>query len=296
MEVTEGPEDQAADPNNAMRHAHPSPARKTLAYIRMTRPELGLMAIISVYIGAGATTTGDLLLAMPAVFLITAGSMTFNDSFDREIDSIAHPRRPVPAGVISTREALWFSILLFAAAVAISLFINPWCLALALAAIASLMLYETRFKQRGFLGNLVVAVLSSLAFVFGGAAVGRPWDAVLLSMMAFFIILGREILMDTRDMQADLVRRITLPMRIGRRAAVRVGGTIAAVSIALTPLPVIWDVLSRWYLVLYIPVDALVAYAIVLALEDVDSAGRATDLFRGAMALALAAFYLGIAL
>ena len=146
------------------------------------------------------------------------------------------------------------------------------------------------------MGNVVVAMLSSLAFIYGGAAVGRPGQAAVLSLIAFFVILGREILMDTRDMSADTVRRVTLPMRIGQRAAVRVGGAFAAVTILLTPLPVAWGILSPWYLTLFIPADALLGYGIFLSLEDVENAGWTSDLFRIAMALAVGGFLLGVVL
>lgn len=262
----------------------------------MTRPELAVMAIVSVYIGAGGIISTDILLAMSAVSLITAGSMAFNDYFDRDLDRLAHPDRPVPAGVVLPLEALWFSVALFAVAAAFSLLINPWCLALAAFGVAFLVLYETRFKRQGFMGNIVVALLSSLAFTYGGTAARHPGDAVLLSIMAFFVILGREILMDTRDMSADTIERFTLPMRIGQRAAVRVGSVFTAVSIILTPLPVAWGILSRWYLVLYIPAAALIAYGIFAALQDTEEAGYASDLFRMAMAMALGAFLLGVAL
>ncbi|MFO8133604.1 MAG: geranylgeranylglycerol-phosphate geranylgeranyltransferase [Thermoplasmatota archaeon] len=280
----------------SMQDGHIMLGRKARAFLRMTRPELAVMAVVSVYIGAGGVISTDSLLAMPAVSLITAGSMVFNDYFDRDIDRLAHPDRPVPAGLVLPREALWFSVALFAVAVALSLLINPWCLALAVFAIAFLVLYETRFKQQGVMGNIVVALLSGLAFTYGGTAVGRPWDAALLSLMAFFVILGREILMDTRDMSADTIKRFTLPMRIGQRAAVRVGGMAAAVSIILTPFPVIWGILGRWYLALFIPAAALLAYGIFAALQDTGEAGYASDLFRIAMAMALGAFLLGIAL
>ncbi len=251
------------------------------------------MAMVSAYTGADGRISMNVLLAIPAIFLLTAGSMTFNDYFDRDLDRAAHPHRPIPAGVLQPREALHLSIAMFTAAGVLSLLATPGCFALAVFGITFLVLYETRFKQRGFLGNVVVAVLSSLAFVYGGAAVGRPWDAALLSVIAFFVILGREILMDTRDMVADATQRLTLPMRIGQRAAVRVGAAVTSVTVALTPFPVIWDVLSRWYLVLFIPADALLAYGIFLALDDVENAGCATDLFRVAMAMALGAFLLG---
>ena len=260
----------------------------------MTRPLLGIMAIVSVYIGANGFISMDVLLAIPAIFLITAGSMTFNDYFDHELDQVAHPDRPVPAGIVQPREALYFSLALFALGVIFSFLINVWCFVLSIFGVAFLVLYETQFKQQGFLGNIVVAVLCSLAFPYGGVAVGRPWDATVFTAIAFFVILGREILMDTRDMSADVINRVTLPMRIGQQTAVRVGSIFAAVTIALTPVPLLLDILSWWSLILFIPADALLAYSIYRVLKDVKNVGWTSDMFRIAMVMILGAFLLGI--
>lgn len=153
----------------SMRDGHHLWGRRIRAAILVMRPELGVMAMVSAYVGADGRFSMDLLLAVLAIFLLTAGSMTFNDYFDRDLDRAAHPNRPIPAGILSSREALHFSLVSFAVATVLSLLVNPWCFALAVFGIAFLVLYETQFKERGFLGNLVVAALSGLAFIVGGA-------------------------------------------------------------------------------------------------------------------------------
>ena len=69
---------------------------KLWGFIRLLRPEISILGMICVFIGAIASGSSyfsnNLLLAMIAVFFIGAGSMPFNDYFDYEIDKINHPK------------------------------------------------------------------------------------------------------------------------------------------------------------------------------------------------------------
>src|SRR4030043_2434903 len=47
-------------------------------------------------------------------FMLTAAAMTINDYYDRAIDAINEPSRPIPSGSVSPREALVFVFVLSA--------------------------------------------------------------------------------------------------------------------------------------------------------------------------------------
>ena len=45
-------------------------------------------------------------------FMLTAASMVINDYYDREIDAVNEPKRPIPSGAVRPGEALAFAFLL----------------------------------------------------------------------------------------------------------------------------------------------------------------------------------------
>lgn len=222
--------------------------------------------------------------------------MAFNDYFDKDIDKISHPLRPIPSKRLTAKEELYFSILLFGLAVIISSFINWICLGIVLFTITFLYGYEVYFKNYGLAGNIAVAFLSAMSFTFGGAAVGKPFSSVVLSLIVFFMFTGRETLKDVQDVKGDLLSRNTLPMRIGERNAAIVGSVFLGFSIILSPLPFLLGQLKIYYLIFISIVDLICLYAIKETLKDLANTERSVGLIRAAAAIGIIAIIVGAVL
>lgn len=270
---------------------------KSLALVESMRPITSILGLAGAYIGgivAGASYTSfPLLLATTVVFLIGGGSMAFNDFFDRDIDKISHPLRPIPSKRLTAKEELYFSILLFALAVVISAFINWVCLAIVLFSIGFLYGYEVFLKNYGLAGNIAVAFLSAMSFTFGGAAVGKPLSSVVLSLIVFFMFTGRETLKDVQDVKGDVLSRNTLPMRIGERNAAIVGSVFLIGAIFLSPFPFLLGQLKIYYLIFISLVDVICLYAIKETLKDLRNTERSVNLIRTAAAIGVIAIIVG---
>ena len=96
--------------------------------IELSRPLNGLLAFVSVWIGAymsggSISIQATFLVATAAVLALSAGN-SLNDYCDVEIDRINKPERPIPSGRISRRQALLFSILLLGLSVVIGFQVN----------------------------------------------------------------------------------------------------------------------------------------------------------------------------
>ncbi len=264
------------------------------------RPITSILGLAGAYIGgivAGAPYTSfPLLLATIVVFLIGGGSMAFNDYFDRDIDKISHPLRPIPSKRLTAKEELYFSFLLFGLAVIISFFINWICLGIVLFSIIFLFAYETKLKNYGLAGNVAVAFLSAMSFTFGGAAVGKPFSSVVLSLIVFFMFTGRETLKDVQDVKGDILSRNTLPMRIGEKNAAIVGSVFLLVAIILSPLPYILGQLKIYYMIFISIVDIICLYAIKETLKDLRNTERSVGLIRAAAAIGVLAIIVGAVL
>lgn len=271
---------------------------KIIAFLLSIRLETTPLAMITVY--TGGLIAGSLFLSLPLLlavivsFFITAGSMTFNDTFDWKIDMTNHPNRPIPKGILNPRQLLYFTGVLFSIGIFISFFINLLCFVIVILSIVFLAMYELFTKTYGITGNVTVAFISSIAFTFGGAAVGNPFASLPFTILAFLIILGREIIMDVRDADGDKKFRRTLPNQIGLRNATIVSGSILILAIFISPLPYLLNIVSIWYLFFIIPVDIITLATIFLVVRDQTNAAISAHIIRVMLVIGLIGFIFGI--
>lgn len=229
--------------------------------------------------------------SMIVVVLFTAGGNSLNDYFDRETDKRAHPERPIPSGKLTPHEVVYAAVALFTLSFAASLGITAWSVAIVVASIFAMLAYEMRLKAAGFAGNLVIGWLTGALFLFGGAAVGKLDLAWILAALAFLATLGREIVKDIQDMDADSSSRRTLPMRIGVKGAGSVAAASFIAAVALSPLPYLEELFhSVWYVPVVAAADGIFIYCALILFQNPE---RGQKLAKLAMAVALVAFLVG---
>lgn len=235
------------------------------------------------------------LLASSVVFLVCGAGNALNDYFDREVDRINHPNRPIPAGKISAQAAFIFSILLFLFSVSLSILlffmnmIRLTTIMVTIAAISILVIYEKVTKKMGFVGNVCVSVLTGLIFVYSGTIVGEYLKSAFLFLLAFVANLGREIAKDIEDMAGDL-DRFTLPMRIGVERAKGITAAIFGIAIILSPFPYFLFSFSLKYLLVVTFSDILFIVASIMMFYNVKRAQRVSKF---AMVVGLLAYLFG---
>lgn len=175
-------------------------------FYRLSRPINALAGCIAVILSgyvAGATSWWPVFLAALTVLLITASTNAWNDYIDIEIDRINKPDRPLPAGLISPRGALTFSIAGSALSLVTAAFINQPAFFITLGSNILLYLYSWKLKCTVLLGNIAVSTIVALCFLFGGIAAGNIQPTIMLSVTAFFAMMGREILKTMADYRGD---------------------------------------------------------------------------------------------
>jgi geranylgeranylglycerol-phosphate geranylgeranyltransferase len=218
--------------------------------------------------GAGIPRTTEfwaiLLLAAASTALVTAGGNVLNDILDLQGDRVNHPDRPLVTGAISVQSARILAIGLFVAGIEVAIpvvLVEPLVGVLLAVAVAALVGYEFRFKARGFVGNLVVASLTGMVFLYGGAAVGNVLLMVPFALMAFFATLSREVVKDMEDVEGDLLRS-TLPKTRGMPFSTAVARSAVTAAIVISFVPVFWflpisTLTGIVYLVLVISADTV---------------------------------------
>jgi geranylgeranylglycerol-phosphate geranylgeranyltransferase len=272
--------------------ASPSPR----AAVELARP--GNAVAAGVLTATGAFVTGGVAAAPAAVaaaviatIAATAGGNAINDYFDREIDAINQPDRPIPRGAISARGALGVSIACFAVATVAALTLPPAAIGIAVINLLALVAYTEWFKGRPLVGNVLVAYLTGSAFLFGGAALGEPLGAAVLFLLAAVATLTREIVKDVEDIGGDRQEGLrTFPIVVGRKPALWAGVAVLVVAIAASVFPYRDGTFGLSYLLVVVPADAVMLWAALNSFRDPTMSQR--WLKRG-MFLATAAFVVG---
>ncbi|MEF8820202.1 MAG: geranylgeranylglycerol-phosphate geranylgeranyltransferase [Haloferacaceae archaeon] len=243
--------------------------------------------------GVWGAAAGPTVAAVLATAAATGGGNAVNDYFDRAVDAVNRPDRPIPRGAVSARGALAFALALFTGAVAAAATLPRVALALAVVNATALAAYTKLFKGLPGVGNLVVALLTGSTFLFGGAAVGRPLAPGLLVMagLAAAATLGRELVKDVEDVAGDREEGLrTLPIVAGERVALLLAAAAVVASVLASGLPAALGTFGLAYLAVVLPADAVMLHAAVRSFTD---AGAGQRRLKAGMFLAAAAFVVG---
>ncbi len=116
-------------------------------FVRLMRPLNCIMMGFAVLVGAVLAASDFLTLNWLNVLFgfltgvtFCAAAMVINDYYDRKIDAINEPQRPIPSGLIKPSEALAFMAGLVAVGFVFALLVSPLCF---LVAAASLLITAT---------------------------------------------------------------------------------------------------------------------------------------------------------
>jgi geranylgeranylglycerol-phosphate geranylgeranyltransferase len=243
-------------------------------------------AIIGLAVAGGLEPWATVLIFL-TVFLITGAGNAINDYYDREIDAINRPMRPIPSGRISARAAFNYSLALFAVGCLLAGLVNQICLAVAAFNSALLFLYARSLKATPLAGNVCVAFLTGSTFLFGGAAAGLPglFANQVPFLLSFLVSMSREIAKDIEDMAGDRAGGAkTLPILAGERASAALAAVFALAAVVLG----FFAPFGRAYLAIVIVADLFFLLS-VHKIARGDATGAQKALKKG-MAVALLAF------
>lgn len=275
-----------------------STTERAAAVVEVTRPGNavvgGVAAAVGGYVG-GSLGFAAGVAAAATVFGTGAGNAV-NDYYDAEIDAVNNPERPIPSGRLSRRAAALVSVVLFVAALALTVaLLPPLAVGIGVVNLVLLVGYSSHLKRKPLVGNAAVAYLTGSAFLFGGAAVEGVEFTVVLFALAALSNLGREIVKDVEDIEGDAEGGArTLPVVRGERVALAVASAAVGVAVVLSPLPYfLFESFEVAYLVAVGVADAVFLGGTVLSWR---SPADGQKLLKLAMVVALVAFVVGRAL
>ena len=192
--------------------------RTASAVLQLVRWANALTAAAGVVVGAWWAGWGGLVpiaLAALAAIGLTAAANAWNDLADVAIDFVAHPERPLAAGRLSVASAERVGMAAATIAIVAASAVSVTLGVCSVAVLVLMKLYSPWLKRSGFAGNLLVSVLASLPFVYGGYVVGAWRMAIPLVFVAAPLHLARELAKDLDDRDADRMMRRTMPVALG---------------------------------------------------------------------------------
>jgi len=251
-------------------------------YLRLMRPINCLMMGFAVIVGAALANPNllngrwqNLIYRFFTGFMLTAASMAINDYYDREIDAINEPKRPIPSGLIKPKEALTFAFVLtaigFAAALANAYLTDIFCFVIAVIAWTIFLTYTTVGKRSGLLGNFLVSTCVSIPLVYGSYAIAGTMEpnVLIFAVMVFLSITGREITKGIVDVQGDKQQNVkTLAVRYGEKTAAVVAALFYLSAVLLSPTPWLLKLVSFWFIPLVAITDFGLLTSSFMLLKD----------------------------
>lgn len=193
----------------------------------------------------------NLLYGALTGFTLTGAAMAVNDYYDYDIDKINEPKRPIPSGAVSKKGALALTAVLTAVGLLFAFFVSIYCLVFAFAAWIIMVIYSTIGKRSGFFGNLLVSACVAAPFLYGSlvAVDAIRYNVLLFASMAFLSNTGREIAKGIVDVQGDRSYHIkTFAVLFGEKKAALAASAFFISAVSLSPLPLIFDLVSIWFI------------------------------------------------
>jgi chlorophyll/bacteriochlorophyll a synthase len=189
---------------------------------------------------AGATISSDsariaigILLAGP---MVCATSQAVNDWFDRDVDAINEPHRPIPSGRIPGRWGLWIAQIWTLASLLVGALLGPLGLVAASVALMLAWAYSApplRLKKNGWWGNAACGLCyEGVAWITGALVVGSALStsALLLALLYSVSAHGIMTLNDFKAIGGDKQMGIaSLPVQLGPQRAAQVAAVIMLV-------------------------------------------------------------------
>ena len=210
-----------------------------------------------------------LLLTGP---LVCASSQAVNDWYDRHVDAINEPNRPIPSGRIPGRWGLYIAVIWSLISLWVGSFLGPIGFLATILALVLAWLYSMppiRFKNNGWLGNLACGVsyeglawVTGATLLSGGVIPSKP--SLILAGLYSASAHGIMTLNDFKAIEGDRQMGVrSLPVQLGAFKAAQVSALMM-----LVPQIVVLGLLLFWGKPIYAFVIGALMIGQILLLRD----------------------------
>jgi len=205
-------------------------------------------------VASGVALTGRWGLVLVGVALagplVCATSQAVNDWFDRHVDAINEPHRPIPSGRMPGRWGLYIAIIWTVVSLLVALLLGPWGFGAAALGLLLAWAYSAppvRLKQNGWWGNAAcgfsyegIAWITGAAVMAGGSM--PHGESLALALLYSVATHGIMTLNDFKAVTGDRQMGVrSLPVQLGVQRAAHV-----ACWVMVLPQCVVLALLIQW--------------------------------------------------
>ncbi len=205
-------------------------------------------------VASGAALSGQWPLIVVGILLagpmVCATSQAVNDWFDRHVDAINEPQRPIPSGRMPGRWGLYIAVLWTGLSLLVATALGPWGFGAAILGLLLAWAYSApplRLKNNGWWGNAACGLsYEGLAWVTGAAVMAggmMPGSRSLLVALLYSVAAhGIMTLNDFKSVEGDRQMGVgSLPVRLGIALSAR-----TACAVMIVPQLVVIGLLLAW--------------------------------------------------
>jgi len=194
--------------------------QKLLTWLQLCRFAAVFTAMADIFLGYLLTHPGlesgrDFGLLLASSSCLYLAGMVFNDVFDREVDALERPERPIPSGRVSVRGAVILGVLLLVAGSCVAFTVGTPSGLVAGLLVGCILLYDGLLKST-LLGPVLMGACRFLNVMLGASAVppieiGEPtvWALPQLAVAGGLGIYITGVTWFARN-EADTSRRLQL--------------------------------------------------------------------------------------
>jgi len=199
-------------------------------------------------VSAGSSLSTRWVFALAGVALagplVCATSQAVNDWFDRHVDAINEPNRPIPSGRIPGRWGLYIACAWTMVSLIVAASLGRWVLYAAIFGLILAWAYSAppmRLKQNGWWGNFAVAICyEGLPWFTGAAVMAASLPDARVIVLALLYSVGAHGIMTLNDFKSiegdQRMGILSLPVQLGVQGAVRLACVIMAAPQAIVIL------------------------------------------------------------
>jgi chlorophyll synthase len=173
------------------------------------------------------------LLAGP---MVCATSQAVNDWYDRDVDAINEPNRPIPSGRIPGSWGFYIAVFWTFLSVMLAATLGAWAFGAGILGLILAWAYSAppfRLKQNGWLGNAACGFAYEGMPWFTGAALMAgafpDWRIVLFAVMYSLGAHGIMTLNDFKSVEGDIKTGVrSIPVQLGVKNAARLACVVMA--------------------------------------------------------------------
>lgn len=200
--------------------------QRLLSHVEACRPDLlayaGLVGLAGALLASPDAPAWRLIGAWLAPTLGWIAAMYGGDYFDRELDAISKPYRPIPSGRISARTAFRCFVASVTLGGIVAVVLNPLNALVVVATLGLGVSYSRYLKARGAWGNLVRGGVTAMAFLMGTLSTSTvpPAGLLLFGLVFWLHDSGSNVVGTICDREGDRAGGyLTVPVRHGDTVA-----------------------------------------------------------------------------